>query len=283
MGSGEVAVFVIDPPSVGRGYGLVEQLEGLGLGWVIRTGFGPEVVDQSEIGSRVDQRGAHLHSGGPLTREQIACFASHEEAICQKLNPTDSAWRVILEEDAAVDERFAEFIEDLSILNFARPTIVALFSLGRVVKSRQLRREIRAGGSSLERLVVPPASAVAYAINAAATEVVRRHRHWPIFTRSDWPVWSAEMDFYIANPFVVGHVQGPSTMSGVTASPEGLVRAGRMIRKAVGGPFLLHSSSYGGSVRRYWRHALMPSIVYGAASLESRLRRVIVFKSSWRS
>lgn len=262
-------VVVISPPTVDRGYLLVQDLHALGFGLVRVVGIGPEALGSPSIQARMDQRGAKVHSGAELTAEQVACLLSHQLAICDIAYGMGSEWTIILEDDALVDERLAAFADSLSKLRTDSPAIVSLFSLGRVI-ARSFAPHLEIGSTVLLPLAAPPASAVGYVINRSAVEVARRFKSWPIFTRADWPPWACLVRFYIAEPLLVGHREGVSTMPHVKESPRGARRWRRSLAKAFGVHFAVHPQSYKGNFSLYVRHAIVPSVQHALRRVPGR-------------
>lgn len=265
----QVPVIVIQPETVDRGYGLPECLREVGFTNVTSIGVGPEVLADPHVSALVDQRGARIHSGASLTREQVACFVSHQRAQAQGSMLKDPGWLIILEDDAQVRPGLHDFAVALSTLNYARPAIISLFSDGRVVPSRR-HAPVVVGPAHVRRLEFPPAYAVGYAMNLEASRLSERYQGWPIFCRADWPPWASQADFFITDPLLVGHTLGDSTMTRIAASPRGMRRGLRTLAKATGFQFLVSARSYRGDLPLYWRHALRPSILNSLHSLRRR-------------
>lgn len=258
---GMVAIDVISPPSLDRGHPVFHDLAKLGVVNVRRVGFGPEVVDDPQVRSRLDPRGARVHSGAVLTDEQVACLLSHHAAITESMERARCPWSIVLEDDARIEEGFEEFLRGLPSVDLHHPAIISLYSMGKIVP-QQRATAIRLGGTKVIPLNAPPASAVGYAVNVQAVDVIRQFGNWPIFTRSDWPPWSGLINFYLCDPFVVGHEDGPSTMPSIPASPRGLRRFARAVSKLSLVSFAAAPESYGRSLPLYLRHSWLPSIRY---------------------
>lgn len=263
-------IIVIQPPKVDRGYRLVERLQELGFTDIMRMGVGPEILANPTVRELLDQRGARMHSGAALTGEQVACFVSHQTAQGFGADLPENEWIIVLEDDAQVGDEFQAFAVALSRLTYDRPAVISLFSDGRVVHSR--RQQVAFVGPSRVRLLrFPPAYAVGYAINGRACRLSRNYQAWPIFTRADWPPWAALADFFIADPCIVAHRPGESTMAHVSASPKGLRRVARGLTKVAGLQFLARPQSFRGQLPLYWRHALRPSLIH-ALDMVDRMR-----------
>jgi hypothetical protein len=273
---GVLPVVVISPPGIDRAYALPKRLGELGFTRVTSVGVGPEVLDDPAVGGRVDQRGARIHSGGPLSPEQVACLVSHEIAVT---SAPDASWVVVLEDDAAVSQSLADLARVLASWNPPGATIVSLFSLGRIVPAMGRSSSINLGRFTLRKLLCPPASAVGYAFNRSAADVVRASHVLgsPIFTRADWPSWSVNVDFFLAHPFVVGHQAGESTMPSTRNSPRGAPRVARGMGKLLGIPFLVHPRSFHSDPRLFLRYSWFPSVAFhlenGRSSVASWLQR----------
>jgi hypothetical protein len=250
------------------------QLASLGFIEVHTVGYGPDILRDEATAGRVDQRAAKLFSGAELSPEQVACMLSHEAAICWDGAKATGDWRVILEDDAIVGTDFVAFTKALSTCSLHRPSVISLFSMGRVVRTRRGNIPNQVQELGLTRLLCAPASAVGYAINNAAIEIVRDARHGKIFTRSDWPSWSGRVDFYLSDPFIVGHQTGASTMRNLPRSPSGLRRFVRAAAKALAIPFFMSPSSYRGDFSLYVRHAWLPSALFLADSIRKRVTTV---------
>ncbi len=266
----DVPTIIVRPPNLHRDLGLAGRLRELGFRDVRETGVGPDVMSTEAVHRRLDQRGARIHSGAALTPEQVACCISHEMAILEEALPSGATWSIILEDDALVDDRLTQFATGLADVAPSEPTIISLFSMGRSTPTfRQPGQAV--GGHDLRRLTAPPASAVGYAINRPAAEVVQNFSSWPIFCRADWPLWGAMVTFYLCDQPVVGHEDQRSTMLGIPESPRGLRRILRGLLKVTGTQFVLHPSSYGSDVSLYFRHAVWPSATFGIYSSRRRL------------
>lgn len=223
--------------------------------------MGPEVIDDPEVRSRLDLRGARVHSGAMLTDEQVACLLSHHTAITDSAERARCPWSVVLEDDARIEQGFEEFLQALPSLDLRHPAIISLYSMGKVVPKRR-GTAVSLGGTRIVPLSAPPASAVGYAVNAPAVNIIRNFEYWPIFTRSDWPPWSGRINFYLTSPFLVGHEDGPSTMRSIPDSPRGLRRFARALSKFSLMSFAAAPDSYRRSLPLYLRHAWLPSVRY---------------------
>lgn len=264
-----------------RGYPIFDDLHRLGVCNVRRVGVGPEVVRHPHVRSRLDFRGARVHSGAVLTEQQVACFLSHNIAILDSADRTQCQWAVVLEDDARIEESFKDFLNRLEHLSLNRPVIISLFSLGKIVPQHR-GLSIKLGNTELVPLSAPPASAVGYAVNLQAVEVIRKFANWPIFTRSDWPPWSGLVKFYIADPFVVNHEEGPSTMFSLPDSPRGLRRLARGVSKLSMASFAAAPDAYGRSISLYTKHSWLPSIRYFANDLQRACLSPLQSFRGWR-
>jgi hypothetical protein len=254
-----VQAFVISLDEETRSPGLEQSLQQQGIATQRISAISGANLDASSQARLVDQWGAWWHLGSKLSASQIGCALSHQMAYVRGLQ-SGADWALVFEDDAVVDESLQAWLEPLRKLDSRCPAVVSFISVGRYsVDCADIAIPSADGGGEIYPLKWPPASAVAYAINQSAMIRAVRHRG-KMAARADWPVWAADVDFYLTVPFAVGHLGQGTTIGDAPASPSGAVRLARSASKLTGIPMLMAPEPYRGSWRKYWRHSLYPSV-----------------------
>jgi hypothetical protein len=218
-------------------------------------------LSDSELALIADTRAGRLLYGQPLSGSQVGCSLSHLRAYSKFLE-TDSAWALVLEDDAYPLEGLWSFASTVSEWNPPGPTIVQAFSSGRLAPKRGI---VDLGNqASIQPLHTFPGFAVAYLINRGAASLALSSST-VVASRADWPQWAADVQFWRAIPNLVLHgtpgSPEPSTMVSGFAHEGVMDKAIRWLGLVTGVTYLRLRGHYS-SPGQFARHAIKPSVSY---------------------
>lgn len=165
--------------------------------------------------------------GRPMTLGEIGCAASHLH--CQSdLSEPAREWRLVMEDDAALEPTFALVCEILNRLRSDQPRVLTLLSNPKIPVRRGSAFHIEGtyGGSGVKvaQYYRPPHRTIAYGINLAARQTASAH---PLISGvADWPPWAAQFEFWTAFPWLVRDIGETSLID-----PTGEERSPLMVRR----------------------------------------------------
>lgn len=268
-------LIVISPPGSARFASIERQLTEHSLSVDQVVGVLGENLDASWVSGHVDQRAARIHQGAELTARQIGCYVGHRQAW-EAAYKSGSEWATVLEDDAIVSPHFRDTVDGLDRLFCQKPTVISFLSTGRhALRTRGTAREV-APEVVIRPLRWPPNSAVGYAMNRAAMRL-RLECEALISSTADWPPWAADAQFWVTDPWIVGHSDGASLIG--AAGPDAVHGFGASLTKALWLRFILAPQPYRSNPVRYWRHAYAPA----AEAMISRLSAAVTEKRALRS
>lgn len=166
----------------------------------------------------------------PMTLGEIGCAASHLH--CQsELSEPAREWRLVMEDDAALQPNFTLVCEILHHLSSDQPRILTLLSNPKIPLRRgsafHLRGNSGGGAVTVAKYFRPPHRTIAYAINRAASRIASTHS--TISGIADWPPWSAQFEFWTAFPWLVRDIDVTS-MVDPTGDERSLLTVSRRSR-----------------------------------------------------
>jgi len=186
-------------------------------------GFEPEVVFgidgraglAPEHEARIDRAMAAQRARRELTDGEFACALSHQ-AIYSRLLADGHDRAVVLEDDAIVDGRLVQALEDLREVEFDLVLLAHKNARVRRGSDHHLRE-----GSVLWEVVNIPELNIGYVISSSGARKIM-HRSIPISYTADWPCDVSGLRTYAVSPQPIAR---PSTNAG------SLIEAGRVISR----------------------------------------------------
>jgi hypothetical protein len=212
--------------------------------------------------ARSDPKAGRLLYGAEISSTQIACALSHRLSYETFLH-SEAEWALVLEDDAFLADRLAPLLAALVHCPGKEPTIVSCFTQGRVNAGKRILR--LSPHLVLQRLATYPGGTVAYLINRSAATLALNTSP-VVASRADWPPWSVSVSFWRTLPNVAEHgsPQGELVSTIVSSSPAEtpFSKAIRWSKLVSGYGYLVLRRHYPGGFRQYFRHAVLPSLLY---------------------
>lgn len=211
--------------AAGRRRAIAAQLEALGLGFIFfdaidgRQGLAPE----HEVA--IDRPGTAARFGRPLSDGEYACALSHL-AISRHILDAGLPGAVVLEDDAILDPRFAEFLRAGAQ---GAADLIQLDHLDARVWRFDRRRRLLPG-VRLARLAANASLTTGYAISRRAAAHLAAHA-LPLRGPADWPCDMTVLGAAITLPRLVDHP--PEEASTLQAQRARLVAARPAERRAL--------------------------------------------------
>jgi hypothetical protein len=180
----------------------------------------PAVVGQAlpseALAQVLDESALRLQLGYAPTAPMVGCWMSHRQCyalLAEDLQDFDLL--LVLEDDVELPDDFTIDPAWLRPLSTDKPGILHLYTRGVAVAARSGQKKI--GSRTFFRYMVPPGQTAAYIINRAAA--TRALEGLKMDGPADWPMWSADVDFWGVFPWLVREREIPSTI--------GVVEGGR--------------------------------------------------------
>ena len=258
----ELEVFVITLGESDRLESLESALRSYGLEWQRVEAIDARGWDDSQLSDLATPDAGRLIYGCALSAPQVGCHLSHRQAYRSFLSGT-AAWALVLEDDAYPSTNVSTLLQSLCGWDAGRPTVVELFSDGRINETRQ--HIAFASGLDIQRLATFPGFTVAYAINRGAAQLALRHQG-RVASRADWPQWAVHVQFWRTRPNVFHHgAPGnppASTMGTATHAEPTYQKLLRWAGLISGVTYLRLKAHYPDGLGQFIRHAVLPSALY---------------------
>jgi GR25 family glycosyltransferase involved in LPS biosynthesis len=152
-----------------------------------------------------------LHYGNRLTDGEWGCSLAHLSAQTLALS-TSSEWSLFLEDDARISDNFTEDLRKLvSLLPLSKEHPLGIHCFSSMSTSGLSRNPVNLEFSD----ALPPLGAVGYFLNRASLELATRshHRGHPV-GKADYPAWSHQVAWAIADPAIVFHEEDQISLVG---------------------------------------------------------------------
>lgn len=177
---------------------LVEQLDQIGLTYTIHTGVDARTGVPAEYEHLIDRAWAERLMGRPMANPEFGCALSHR-AVYERILREGHEGAVILEDDAVVDARLAEFLR----LGGHRKAEMVLLDYSRLPVFPFLRQQV-SHDLVLRRVARRTGRATAYTVSRwAAGELLKATT--PVRYQADWPHDLYKVKAWATVPRVVDH------------------------------------------------------------------------------
>lgn len=156
-------------------------------------------LDEEFLESIVDLKSTHARLGHEISLPLIGCALSHK-IVYKEFLRSEARWALVFEEDVRLESDIVSKVKEVQVFCETEvPRIIQLFTRGeRFIKADSIIS--LSGGSSMFKFASIPGQAASYLINRKAAELAIESEK--IDGPSDWPNWSAKVEFLGIFPYL---------------------------------------------------------------------------------
>jgi len=190
-------IFVISLSGSHRREAMAQQLARWPGAWsFVDAVYGRDLTD-ADLARCYDEATVIRRIGRPMTKGEIGTALSHA-SVYRRIVEEGIPCALVLEDDAVLEDAFFRFPHGEVDWPFDVLSFFTDLSMIRVTPEQQL------AGVTFHRPVYRASSSVAYLVSREGAQ--RLLSGGPeVRSVADWPVRVAEIDFFVAQPFLIGH------------------------------------------------------------------------------